>query len=44
LGEEDAKGASDSVLDRATRLGAWFAMVRQVIEAWVEDRLEIIEA
>ncbi len=33
LGEEETTGASDGVLDRVTRVGAWFAMVRQGIDA-----------
>ena len=35
VGEEDTKGASDGVLDRVTGVGAWRAMVRQVINALV---------
>jgi hypothetical protein len=31
-------------LDRVTGVGAWLAMVRQVIDALVEERLKIIEA
>jgi hypothetical protein len=44
LGEEDAKGASDSVLERGASVWAWFAMVRQGRDVLVQDGLEIIEA
>jgi hypothetical protein len=44
LGEEDAKGTSDSVLDRVAGVGAWWAMVRQGLDALAQDGLELIEA
>ncbi len=42
--EEDAKGASGSVLHRVTGIGAVLAMVREMRATLVEDRLEFIEA
>jgi hypothetical protein len=44
LREEDAKGASGSVLPRVTGIGAGFTRVREVSDALVQDRLEIIKA
>jgi hypothetical protein len=44
LHEEDAKGASGSVLHRVTGIGAVFALVREMRATLVEDRLEFIEA
>jgi len=44
LGKEDTKSAYNGVLDGVTGVGAGLAMVRQVSDAVVEDRLEIIEA
>jgi len=44
LGQEDTKSTSGGVLDGVTGVGAGFAMVRQVSDAVVEDRLELIEA
>jgi hypothetical protein len=44
LGEEDAKGASDSILDRVAGVWAWLAMVRQGRDVLVQDCLEIIKA
>ena len=44
LGEEDAKGTSNGVLDRVAGVWAWCAMVRQGLDALAQDGLELIEA
>jgi hypothetical protein len=44
LREEDAKGASSSIVHRVTGIGAGLTMVREMRDALVQDRLESIEA
>src|SRR5712691_10255372 len=43
LGTEDATGAERAILDAVSRVGSFFAIVRQWIDVSVEDLLEIIE-
>jgi hypothetical protein len=44
LGEKDAKGAQDGIVDGVLGVGTRFAMVRQVRETSGEDAFEGIEA
>jgi hypothetical protein len=44
LGEKDAKGAQDGIVDGVLGVGTRFAVVRQVREASGQDALEGIEA
>ena len=44
LGVKDTKGAQGCVFDGVAGIWSWFAMVRQLIDASVQDALERVEA